>query len=87
MKRHLNTLYVTTQGAYLAKDGETVLVRIEGRPKLRVPAHNLEGIVCFGNVSFSPFLLGHCARRGVGVSFLTQNGRFLARIQGPGRGI
>ena len=30
MKKHLNTLFVTTQGAYLAKDGETVAVRIDG---------------------------------------------------------
>ena len=29
MKQLLNTLYITTQGAYLAKDGETVLVRVE----------------------------------------------------------
>ena len=29
MKQLLNTLYVTTQGAYLAKDGETVQVRVE----------------------------------------------------------
>lgn len=83
MKRHLNTLYVTTQGAYLAKDGETVQVRLDGEVKLRVPAHNLEGIVCFGNVGCSPFVLGHCAERDIGVSFLTQNGRFLARVVGP----
>ena len=82
MRKHLNTLYVTTQGAYLAKDGESILVRVEGRPKARVPAHNLAGIVCFGNVSFSPFLLGHCSERGILVSFLTQRGRFLARIHG-----
>jgi CRISPR-associated protein Cas1 len=41
MKRHQNTLYVTTQGAYLAKDGEAVAVRIEKEVKLRVPIHML----------------------------------------------
>ena len=86
MRTHLNTLYVTTQGAFLLKDGETVLVRIEGKPKLRVPAHNLEGIVCFGNVSCTPFLMGHCANRGVRLSFLSRHGRFLARVQGPTTG-
>jgi CRISPR-associated protein Cas1 len=30
MKKHLNTLYVTTQGAYLSKEGETVLVSVDG---------------------------------------------------------
>ena len=83
MKRHHNTLYVTTQGAYLAKDGEAVAVRVEQETRLRVPIHGLDGIVCFGKVSASPFLLGFCGERGVAVSFLTQNGRFLARVQGP----
>lgn len=83
MKKHLNTLFVTTQGAYLAKDGETVAVRIEGEVVLRVPLHTLESIVCLGNVGCSPFLMGFCGERGVGLSFLTENGRFLARVQGP----
>lgn len=83
MKKHLNTLFVTTQGAYLAKDGETVAVRIEGETVLRVPLHTLESIVCFGNVGCSPFLMGACGERNVGLSFLSENGRFLARIHGP----
>jgi hypothetical protein len=29
MKKHLNTLFVTTQGAYLAKDGKTVAVKVD----------------------------------------------------------
>ena len=83
MKKHLNTLFVTTQGAYLAKDGETVAVRIDGEVALRVPLHTLGAIVCFGNVGCSPFLMGFCGERNVGLSFLTENGRFLARVQGP----
>lgn len=83
MKRHQNTLYVTTQGAYLAKDGEAVAVRVGEEVRLRVPIHTLGGIVCFGQVGASPFLLGFCGERGVGVAFLTENGRFLARVQGP----
>jgi CRISPR-associated protein Cas1 len=83
MKHLLNTLFVTTQGAYLSKEGETVLVSIDHEPKLRVPIHTLGGIVCFGNVMCSPFLLGLCGDKGVHMSFLTENGRFLARVHGP----
>ncbi len=83
MKKHLNTLFVTTQGAYLAKEGETVAVRIEREVKLRIPVHTLDSIVCFGNVGCSPFLMGFCAERDVSISFLTENGRFLARVAGP----
>ena len=86
MKRIQNTLYVTTQGAYLARKRETVTVKIDGKVKLRVPVHTLGGIVCFGNIACSPFLLGLCAERGVGVSFLTRTGRFLARVEGARSG-
>jgi CRISP-associated protein Cas1 len=82
MKRHLNTLFVATQGAYLAKEGEAVVVRVQKQTTLRVPIHTLGGIVCFGNVACSPFLLGLCGERGVAVSFLTESGRFLARAHG-----
>lgn len=83
MKKHLNTLFVTTQGAYLAKEGECVLVKVERKNRLRIPVHTLDGIVCFGNVSCSPYLMGFCAEKDVTVSFLTEYGRFLARVQGP----
>jgi CRISPR-associated protein Cas1 len=83
MKKHLNTLFVTTQGAYLAKEGETVVVKAENEVRLRLPIHTIGGIVCFGNVSCSPFLMGFCAENDVAISFLTEHGRFLARVQGP----
>jgi CRISP-associated protein Cas1 len=83
VKQLLNTLYVTTQGAYLAKDGETVLVKLEDEVLLRVPIHTLSSVVCFGRVSPSPPLMGMCAERGVTLAFFTVSGRFLARIQGP----
>jgi len=82
MKQHLNTLFVTTQGAYLFKEGEALAVKVEGEVRLRVPIHTLDGVVCFGQVSASPFLLGHCAENHVTVSFLTEHGRFLARVEG-----
>ncbi|WP_372846975.1 type I-C CRISPR-associated endonuclease Cas1c [Pontiella sp.] len=83
MKKHLNTLYVTTQNAYLHKEGQSVVVNVEKETRLRVPVHTLDGIVCFGAVSMSPFLMHHCAESNVAVSFLSEYGKFLARIQGP----
>jgi CRISPR-associated protein Cas1 len=83
MKQLLNTLFVTTQGSYLCQKGDTVLVKIENEEKLRVPIHTLGSIVCFGQVSCSPFLMGLCGENNVTLSFLTENGRFLARVHGP----
>lgn len=83
MKKHLNTLFVTTQGAYLGKDGETVAVKIEQKTVLRIPIHTLDGIVCFGSIGCSPYLMGFCAENDVAISFLTEYGKFLAMVKGP----
>lgn len=83
MRKMLNTLYVTSQGAYLHKEGETVVVKVDREVKLRLPVHTLGSVVCFGNVLCSPFLLGHCAKNDVSISFMTEYGKFLARVQGP----
>ncbi|MBU1086352.1 MAG: type I-C CRISPR-associated endonuclease Cas1c [Candidatus Omnitrophica bacterium] len=86
MKKYLNTLFVTTQGAYLSKQGETVVVSVEKETRLQLPIHTISGIVCFGNVGMSPFLMGHCAENNVAISFLTEYGRFLAGVHGKTRG-
>ena len=83
MRRHLNTLYVTTENAFLRKDGENAVVEVVGEEMGRVPVHLLGGIVCFGSIGITPALLGHCAKRGVCVSMLARTGRFLARVEGP----
>lgn len=83
MKKFLNTLYVTTQNTYLSKEGETVVIEKDKQVLLRLPIHTLQGIVTFGNVMISPFLLNLCAERGVCVSFMSESGRFLARVTGP----
>ncbi len=82
MKALLNTLYVTTQGSYLSKEGEAVRVQVGDELKLRLPMHTLASVVCFGQVSCSPFLLGALAERGIAVVHLTEHGRFLASVHG-----
>ncbi|MFA7345204.1 MAG: type I-C CRISPR-associated endonuclease Cas1c [Terrimicrobiaceae bacterium] len=83
MKTHLNTLFVTLEGAYLRKDGEAVEVRHDGQTRLRVPLHNLDGIVCFGyDTVASAILMSGCAQAGVSLSFHTPQGKFLACSNG-----
>lgn len=86
MKRLLNTLFIMTPGTYLAKDGECILVKVEGKKSRKIPIGALEGVICFGQVSYSPFLLGHCAKNGVVLTHLTEYGRYLARMEGERRG-
>ena len=83
MRTHLNTLFVTLEGAYLRKDGAAVEVRHEGSTKLRVPLHNLDGIACFGwDCTASAALMGACAEADVALSFHTPHGKFLAAAHG-----
>lgn len=82
MKKLLNTLYVTRQESYLHKDRETIVVK-NGDDKLaQFPALTVGNILCFGQISVSPFLMGYCAEQGIGLAFYTEYGRFLARVQG-----
>jgi CRISP-associated protein Cas1 len=83
MRKLLNTLYVSSQGSYLRKEGETIVVEREQEKVLQLPMHTIGSIVCFGNVLCSPFLLGFCAERDVSVSFLSEYGKFLASVHGP----
>jgi CRISPR-associated protein Cas1 len=82
----LNVLYVQTQGSYLRLESDTVRVVVESETKLRAPLLRLGGIVVFGQVSISPFLVHRCAEDGRALVWLTRNGRFKARVEGPTRG-
>jgi CRISPR-associated protein Cas1 len=82
VRKLLNTLYVTSPNAYLSRDGDNAVVSIDGEEKFRAPIHNLEGIVCFNYVGASPALMGMCCERSVPICYLSQSGRFLARVTG-----
>lgn len=86
MKRLLNTLYVTTEGARLRKDGETIAVEIDGRVVKRSPAHLLGQIVLFGETSASPDAMHFAAASGISMAWLGYSGKLMARIEGPQSG-
>lgn len=83
MKRFLNTLYITTQKTYLHKKGEAIEILLDDKVLASIPMINLEGIVCFGNIRVSPYLLGAAPEYNITISFLSETGKFLARVQGP----
>jgi CRISPR-associated protein Cas1 len=83
VRRQLNTVYVTTEGAWLRKDGENIVMEVGGEARARLPAHMLQSLVCFGRVLVSPQLLGYCAEHGISVCYMSPNGKFLARVEGP----
>ncbi len=82
----LNTIYATSEDAWLRKDGANLVVEVDGAERGRVPLHMLEGVVSFGRPGGSPALMAACAEAGVSISYLSPNGRFLARVEGPRSG-
>lgn len=86
MRRLLNTLYVTGQNRYLSLDGENVVILEEREEIGRIPLHNLQSIVTFGYTGASPALMGACAKRNIDLTFMSGNGRFLARVTGEVKG-
>ena len=86
MKKLLNTLYITTENAYLALDGENVVVQSDGNTLGRLPLHMIDGIMAFGYVGASPALMGKCAEMNKSLVFLKPSGRFLAKVTGKSYG-
>ncbi len=87
MKRYLNTLYITTQKIYLKKQLDTLVVkRADGIKVPPQPLLNVESIMCFGNISASPFFIAACMEKGINISFLSEYGKFLWRASGKTHG-
>lgn len=86
MKHLLNVLYVLTEDSYIFRQGETICVKIGGEEKVRVPVHTIESVVCFGNTTVSTPFIQFCGERGVGLTFLSDYGKFYGRINGPVNG-
>lgn len=86
MKKHLNTLYITSDDAYVRKERETFVVEVNNEKVFQAPIHSIENIVCFGFKALSPALMAFCAENNVGISYLSENGKFLARVYGAQQG-
>jgi CRISPR-associated protein Cas1 len=86
MRKMLNVLYATNPEAFLGRDGENLVVRVQDKEVFRTPIHYLEGIVTFGYMGNSPALLALCMERGVSITFLNEYGKFLASVTGPVKG-
>ena len=86
MRKLLNTLFILNPEAYLALDNDAVLV-LQGEEKLqRIPLLILESIFYFGYKGVSPALMGYCAARGIRLSFISPQGKFLAAVSGENQG-
>lgn len=86
MKELLNTLFVTTERAYLHLDHDTIRMEAGTEKVLKMPLLHLGAIVCIGDILVSSQLLHRCAEDGRSVVLLDRNGRFKARMEGGANG-
>ncbi len=86
MKKHLNTLYITSEDAYVRKERETFVVEINNEKVFQAPIQSIENIVCFGFKALTPQIMAFCAENNVGISYLSEYGKFLARVYGAQQG-
>lgn len=86
MKKLLNTLFITTENAFLSLEGETVCVEINRKKAGQFPLHTLESIVCFTYNGATPAFMGACAKRGIHLAFYSPFGKFLCRVIGENQG-
>ena len=86
MKKLLNNLYVTTDGSYVHKERETLIIEQEGEKVFQLPFHSIQNMFCFGRIMVSPDLMAACGEKGIGISFFTVYGKFQSRVQGPQSG-
>ena len=82
----LNTLFVLTENAVVALDGEALVVRVEKEKKMSVPIHHLGSVCLFGTAHITGPALARCAKEGRAVNYLDFAGRFQARVEGPTSG-
>ena len=62
MKKLLNNLYVTTNGSYVHKERETLVIEQEGKKVFQLPFHSIQNLFCFGHIMVSPGFDGHLWR-------------------------
>lgn len=86
MRKLLNTLYITSEDLFLSCSNDNVVVNRGDEATACFPLLNLEGIITFSYAGATPALMGECARRGIQLTFMTPNGRFLARVNGMFQG-
>ena len=86
MDIQLNTLYIFTVGSYIHRDHRNVVVEFEKKVKATIPIHHLDAVAVFGPSMVSPGAMELCHEQGVSLTFLSDSGRVIARVDAPRSG-
>lgn len=77
----MGTVYVTQPDAFIGKIDERLSVKADKKTLLDVPLIKVDGIVVLGRATVSPAVVSELLERRIYLTFLTQTGRYLGRIE------
>lgn len=77
----MGTIYITQDDAFIGKTDERIHVKADKKQLLDVPFINVDGLVILGRANFSPALVSELLNRKIPLSFLTNTGKYLGRLE------
>jgi len=79
----MTVAYVMEQNASVTREGGRILIKKDRTILHTLHAFKLEQIVLFGNVFLTPAAISHLLTMGIDTVFMSKNGRYKGRLQGP----
>lgn len=77
----MSTLYLTQQDAVLRKEDERLKVTLKGETLLDLPMLKVSEVVVMGRVTVTPYTVAALMERHVHLTYLTEHGRYIGRIE------
>lgn len=77
----MGTVYITQEDAFIGKVDERLSVKANKQTLLDIPLIKVDGVVVLGRATVSPAALTECLERHIPLSFMTETGRYLGRLE------
>lgn len=77
----MGTVYITHDDAFIGKTDERLNVKSNKQKLLDVPLIKVDGIVVLGRATISPAVVNELLERHIPLSFLTNTGRYMGRLE------
>ncbi|ABA23775.1 CRISPR-associated protein, Cas1 family [Trichormus variabilis ATCC 29413] len=77
----MGTVYVTQDDSFISKIDERLNVKFEKKVILDVPLIKIDGLVVMGRASISPAAIFELIDKKIPLTFLTNNGKYLASLE------
>jgi CRISP-associated protein Cas1 len=77
----MGTVYISQNDAFIGKVDERLSVKFEKKTILDVPLIKVDGVVVLGRATISPATINELLERQIPLTFLTETGRYLGRLE------